>query len=66
MIKNIEKTIIRVKIEDEQFELPEEIVRKIEEFWMQCKAENPNLWNGELMCVEYFFSSLYANIRRKR
>lgn len=51
MIKNIEGTTIKVKIEDKQFELPEEIRRKIEEFWNQCKSENPNLWNGELMCV---------------
>ena len=51
MIKNIEKSIVKVKIEDEQFELPQEIVEKIEEFWRQCKGENPNLWNGELMCV---------------
>ena len=51
MIKNIGKTIIKVKLEDERFELPEEIERKIEEFWKQCKAENSNLWNGELMCV---------------
>lgn len=51
MIKNIEGTTIKAKIEDKQFELPEEIRRKIEEFWNQCRAENPNLWNGELMCV---------------
>lgn len=51
MIKNIGKTIIKVMLEDERFELPEQIERKIEEFWKQCKAENPNLWNGELMCV---------------
>lgn len=30
MIKNIGKTIIKVKLEDERFELPEEIERKIE------------------------------------
>ena len=52
MIKNIEKTIIKVEIKDEQLELPEEIKRKIDEFWKQCEYENPNLWNGELMCVE--------------
>lgn len=51
MIKNIEGTNIRVKVEDAQFELPEEIRTKIETFWSQCKLENPNLWNGELMCV---------------
>ena len=52
MVKNIEKTITKVEIKDEQLELPEEIKRKIDEFWKQCKFENPNLWNGELMCVE--------------
>lgn len=41
MIKNIEGTTIRANIEDEQFELPEEIRRKIEKFWNQCKLENP-------------------------
>lgn len=51
MIKNIEGTTIKVNIEEEQFELPEEIRIKIEKFWNQCKLENPNLWNGELMCV---------------
>lgn len=51
MIKNIEGTTIKVKIEDKQFELPDEIRRKVEEFWNQCILENPNLWNGELMCV---------------
>lgn len=52
MIKNIEGTTIKITIEDKQFELPKEIIRKIEDFWNQCKLENPNLWNGELMCVE--------------
>lgn len=51
MINNIEGIIINVKVEDEQIKIPEEIRRKIEEFWKQCKLENPNLWNGELMCV---------------
>lgn len=51
MMTNIEGTTIEVKIEDEQFKLPEEIKRKIEEFWNQCESENPNLWNGEVMCV---------------
>ena len=46
MVKNIEKTITKVEIKDEQLELPEEIKRKIDEFWKQCKFENPNLWNG--------------------
>lgn len=54
MIKNIEGMTIKVKIEDEQFELPYEIKRKVEEFWNQCILENPNLWNGELMCVGEF------------
>ena len=54
MIKNIEGTTVEVKIEDEQFELPEEIRGKIENFWNQCKSENLNLWNGELMCVDEY------------
>lgn len=51
MIKNIKESTIIAKIEDKKFELPEEIRRKIEEFWKQCILQNPNLWNGELMCV---------------
>lgn len=51
MIKDIEGTTIEVKVEDKKFELPKEIRIKIEEFWNQCILENPNLWNGELMCV---------------
>lgn len=51
MIKNIEGTTIKVKVENEPFELPQEIKRKIEEFWNQCKLQTPNLWNGEVMCV---------------
>jgi len=51
MIKNIEGLTIKINAINEQFELPEKIKRKIEEFWNQCKLENPNLWNGELMCV---------------
>ena len=54
MIKNIEGTTIKVKVEDKQFTLPQEIKRKIEEFWNQCKLQNPNLWNGEVMCVGEF------------
>ena len=50
MIKNIEGTTIKVKIEDEQFELPQEIRTKIEMFWNQCK-DGTNLWNGDVMCV---------------
>lgn len=51
MINNIGGTTINVKIEDKVIKLPEEIKRKIEEFWNKCELENPNLWNGELMCV---------------
>ena len=52
MVKNIEKTITKIEIKDEQLELPEEIKRKIDNFWKKCEDENSNLWNGELMCVE--------------
>lgn len=51
MVKDIEGASVKVKIEDELFELPKEVKEKIEEFWTKCKIENPNLWNGELMCV---------------
>ena len=51
MIENIEGTTINIRIQDEEIALPNEIKRKIEEFWNKCKTENPNLWNGELMCV---------------
>lgn len=52
MIENIEGTNIKVNIEDTQFELPQKIRNKIEEFWNEALKDNPNLWNGELMCVD--------------
>ena len=51
MIKNIKGLTITAKIEDKKFELPSEINQKIDEFWNNCISENPNLWDGELMCV---------------
>ena len=54
MIKNIKGLNIKIKIEDKQIELPKELKIKIEEFWKQCKFENSNLWNGELMYVDEY------------
>lgn len=51
MIENIEGKNIKVKIENQKLKLPTEIKIKIEEFWKECKYKNPDLWNGELMCV---------------
>ena len=50
MINDIKGTIIKVKIEDAQFELPHKIRAKIESFWSQY-TEGTSLWNGEVMCV---------------
>lgn len=51
MIQNIEGLKIKVRIEDGQFELPQEISNKIDVFWENAKKDTPGLWNGELMCV---------------
>lgn len=37
MVKDIEGASVKVKIEDELFELPKEVKEKIEEFWTKCK-----------------------------
>ena len=52
MIKNIKGIKIKAYIEDEKLNLPKEIQIKIDEFWKKATKETPNLWNGELMCVE--------------
>lgn len=51
MIKNIENTVINVKFENKQLDLPDKIKKEINDFWNQCKLDNPNLWNGKLLCV---------------
>lgn len=51
MIKNIENTIINIKFENQQLDLPDKIKKEINDFWNQCKLENPSLWNGKLLCV---------------
>lgn len=51
MIEYIKGVNIVAKLENESFKLPDEIQRKIEEFWNKAKSENPSLFNGELMCV---------------
>ena len=54
MLESIKGTIIEAIIKDEQFELPQELSIKIQEFWDKAQLENPNLWNGELMnVIEY-------------
>ena len=52
MIKNIKGIKIKAYIEDEKLNLPKEIQIKIDEFWKKATKETPDLWNGELMCVE--------------
>ena len=54
MIQNIEGLKIKVRIKNEQFQLPQEIRNKIDEFWENAKKETPGLWNGELMCVSEY------------
>lgn len=54
MVKNISGINIEVEIKDKELKLPEAIRMDIEEFWTQCKIENSNLWNGEVMCVDKF------------
>lgn len=52
MIKNIKGIKIKAYIEDEKLKLPKEIQMKIDEFWQKAIKETPELWDGELMCVE--------------
>ena len=37
MIKNIENTIINIKFENKQLDLPDKIKKEINDFWNQCK-----------------------------
>lgn len=54
MLKNIKGFNILAELKEEQFYLPEDIKEKIKVFWNNVKLENPNLWDGELMCVSDF------------
>lgn len=51
MLKSINGKNIEIIIKDEKIELPQEINVEIQDFWDKAKAENPNIWNGEIMCV---------------
>ena len=51
MLKNIDGLNIHVKIIDQRFEMPDEIKQKIREFWKNVQKDNPNIWDGEIMCV---------------
>ena len=61
MIENIEGTTINIRIQDEEIALPNEIKRKIEEFWNKCKTENHYLYDERIgLSKEYACSSLVA------
>lgn len=67
MLKNIEVTTIKIKFKDEILELPKDIKEKINNFWEQSKKDNPNLFNGELICVsEYKETNKLIEITCKR
>ena len=67
MLKNIEVTTIKIKFKDEILELPKDIKEQISIFWKQSKKDNPNLFNGELICVsEYKETNKLIEITCKR
>ena len=43
MIQDIEGLKIKVRIKNEQFQLPQEIRNKIDEFWENAKKETPGI-----------------------
>lgn len=51
MIKDIAGKQVEVNLKEGYFELPEELQNKIKEFWNKCLEDNPNLWDGDLMCI---------------
>ena len=51
MIKNIAGKQVEVKVKEGYFELPEKLQNKIKEFWDKCLEDNPNLWDGDVMCI---------------
>lgn len=51
MIKDIAGKQVEVNVKEGYFELPEELQNKIKEFWDKCLEDNPNLWDGDLMCI---------------
>lgn len=51
MIQNIGNAKIKVIVDNNKIELPDEIQKNINEHWEQAQKENPNIWNGEITCV---------------
>ena len=54
MLKAIAGTTIKIEFKDEMIELPKDIKEQINIFWKQSKKANPNLFNGELICVSEY------------
>ena len=51
MIQNIGNAKIKVIVDNNKIELPDEIQKNINKHWEQAQKENPNIWNGEITCV---------------
>lgn len=51
MIKNIKNKQVEITVKEGYFKLPEELQNKIKEFWDKCLQDNPNLWDGDVMCI---------------
>lgn len=52
MIKNIVNKEIKITFRDEDIELPEELKRKINQYWEEdVKRKTPELWNGDTICI---------------
>lgn len=51
MINNIIEKQVEIIVKDGYFELPQELQNKIKDFWNKCLENNPNLWDGDVMCI---------------
>ena len=61
MLDNIKGYDIEINLLDENVKFPEELTNKMHKFWTNAKEENPNLWNGDLLCVKKY-EKLYNKI----
>ena len=51
MIKDIKSKHVEINVKEGYFELPDVLQNKIKEFWNKCLVDNPNLWDGDVMCI---------------
>ena len=54
MIKNIKDLKIKIEYNSTKIDLPVEIKKQIDSFWEDAISSNPNIWNGDLICVSKY------------